>query len=418
MRWEDVSYLGAAALAGGVARAVRRGLPPGWRIRLEARPPEDLEPRWIWLHAVSVGELMLAEGILGWLRDIGHRVHVTTGTPAGSELLQKRLGTWDKGTGQITGGLFPVDDPAGLRPFLSSPPAAFVALETELWPNLLRELAIRNIPRCIVNGRLTARSLGWGGRWMKLAASRLTVVAARDEASAEAFRQLGAPRVALGGNLKADLPAPSPLHDGWGPLRQAWAGAQILVAGNTLEGEEELLVALWQRLRGHCPDLRMILAPRQPKRFQEVAAKFKAQGLRFRRASALWPAEPEPWVTCDLLLLDTLGELPSAYREGTVALVAGGWTWQGGHNPLEPVRWGIPTLIGPGYRNFEDLVAPLEAAGLLVITDSQELEGKVLSMLKQTPARPGSFPIELPFSLRGALNRTCAILADVLPKPR
>ena len=418
MRWEDLSYLGAVTLAGGVARAVQRGLPEAWRVRLAAHPPEDLAPGWLWLHAVSVGELMLAEGVLGWLRDQGHRIHVTTGTPAGLELLKKRLPNWNKGRVQITGGAFPLDDPAGLQAFLEAAPGAFIALETELWPNLLRALADRGIPRVIVNGRLTGRSLDRGGAWMRAAAGRLTAVAARDEASAEAFRSLGAPRVALGGNLKADLPPPSPLHQGWEPLRQAWAMARVLVVGNTVEGEEELLVSTWLRIREQQPDLRMILAPRQPKRFQEVATRFKQQGLRFRRASAEWPVDAEAWKACDVLLLDTLGELSSAYREGTLALVGGGWTWPGGHNPLESVRWGLPTLLGPGFANFEDLVIPLQAAGLLEIVEVQALEEAVLATLEQAPLRPGQALIELPLALRGALGRTCAILKDVLPSPR
>ncbi len=146
MRWEDASYLGAVALAGGVARSVCRGLPTGWRLRLEAAPAEDLEPGWIWLHAVSVGELILAEGVLGWLRDQGYRVHVTTGTPAGLELLRKRLPGWDRGLLRVTGGAFPLDDPQGLGPFLRQKPGAFLALETELWPNLIRQLQERGIP--------------------------------------------------------------------------------------------------------------------------------------------------------------------------------------------------------------------------------------------------------------------------------
>jgi len=418
MRWEDGSYLGAAALAGGLARALRRGLPEGWRLRLEARVPEELGPGWIWLHAVSVGELMLAEGVLGWLRNQGYRVHVTTGTPAGYELLRKRQPVWDKGSGQVTGGAFPLDDPAGLRSFLAAVPAAFIALETELWPNLIRELETRGIPRLIVNGRLTGRSLEKGGAWLRLAASRLTAVAARDEASAEAFRRLGAPQVSLGGNLKADLPPPSPLHAGWELLRKGWAKAGVLVVGNTVEGEEDLLVSAWSGVRQRHPDLRMILAPRQPKRFQAVAARFRQLGLRFRRASEEWPASPESWEGCDLLLLDTLGELPSAYREGTVALVGGGWSWHGGHNPLEPARWGLPTLLGPGFTNFEDLVLPLQEAGKVSVVEAQALEAELLSLLERTPLRPGEALVELPPALRGALGRTCAILQDALPPPR
>jgi 3-deoxy-D-manno-octulosonic-acid transferase len=418
MRWEDLSYLGAVTLVGGLGRAVRRGVPDGWRMRLEAGPPEELPSGWIWLHAVSVGELMLATGVLGWLREQGHRIHVTTGTPAGLELLRKRLPAWNQGGAQITGGAFPLDDPTGLRAFLASPPSAFIALETELWPNLLRTLAVREIPRMIVNGRLTGRSLDRGGAWLRTAAGRLTVVAARDEASAAAFRNLGAPQVTLGGNLKADLPPPSPLHAGWDCLRQAWAKARVLVVGNTVEGEEELLVSTWLRAREHQPELRMILAPRQPKRFQEVATRFKEQGLRFRRASGVWPLAVEPWGDCDVLLLDTLGELPAAYREGTLALIGGGWAWHGGHNPLESVRYGLPTLLGPGFRNFEDLVDPLLEAGLLRVVEAQVLPEAVLSLLERTPLRPGQALIELPTALRGALGRTCAVLKEFLPAPR
>src|SRR5689334_16139476 len=146
----DSSYLAAVAAAGCVARALARGLPANWRLRLEAEGP-DLPAGWIWVQAVSVGELLLAEGILGRLRETGYRVHVTTGTAAGLELLRKRLPGWDKGTGRITGGAFPVDDPRGLSPFFRNLPGAFISLETEIWPNLLRQLDRRGIPACIVN---------------------------------------------------------------------------------------------------------------------------------------------------------------------------------------------------------------------------------------------------------------------------
>ncbi len=417
MDWIDLSYVTAVSLAGAVARALRRGLPAGWRLRLEAAPPEDLPLGWIWIHAVSVGELILADGIIGWLRDQGLRVHVTTGTPAGVELLAKRLPGWDQASSRVSGGAFPVDDPAGLRGFLHHPPAAFIALETELWPNLLRELAAREIPCVIVNGRLTERSLTKGGPWLRRAASRLSLVAARDAESAERFIQLGAPRVELGGNLKADLPAPGPLHEGWERLREAWAPFPVLVAGNTVPGEEALILELWCRARTFAPDLRLILAPRQPKRFPEVGAIFTAAGLRFHCASGIWPQAATAWSQVDVLLLDTLGELPLAYREGTVALVGGGWTWHGGHNPLEPVRWGVPTLVGPGFDNFRDLVEPLQAAGLLRVVGPEALPEALEQGIRGAALRPGfsAEPPRLPEALRGALGRTCHFLKIFLP---
>ena len=414
----DLSYLAAVSLAGAGARACVRGVTESWRVRLEATVPELPAGGWIWLHAVSVGELLLGDGLLSRLRGLGHRIHITTGTPAGLDLLAKRLPAWDAGTGRVSGGAFPLDDPAGLEPFLAHPPAAFVALETELWPNLLRALEAREVPRCIVNGRLTERSLARGGPWLRRAASRLTLVAARDPESGEAFRRLGAPKVELGGNLKADLPPPPPLHAGWTPLRTAWAPFPVLVAGNTLEGEEDLVLSAWEAARAESPGLRLILAPRQPRRFEAVATALLARGLPFRRASGIWPDLPAPWEGVAILLLDTLGELPAAYGEGTLALVAGGWRGLGGHNPLEPVRAGVPTLLGPGFDNFKDLVPPLVTAGGIRVVGETELADAIRTALGTAPLRPVPGAVRLPEALSGALDRTLALLEAHLPSPR
>jgi 3-deoxy-D-manno-octulosonic-acid transferase len=381
-------------------------------------PP--LRAGWIWVQAVSVGELMLAEGILGRLLAAGYRIHVTTGTVAGLELLNKRLPGWDRGTGRVTGGAFPLDDPRGLDAFLRRPPGAFISLETEIWPNLLCQLADRGIPACIVNGRLTERSLGRGRAWMARAASRLSLVAARDEGSVQAFQRLGAPQVVLGGNLKADLPAPRPLHAGWGPLREAWRSDPVLVAGNTLETEEEQVLAVWEQVRAAHPGLRLVLVPRQPRRFPVVADLLQNRGSRFRKASGPWPDSAEAWADTDILLVDTLGELAAAYGEGTLALVGGGWAWTGGHNPLEPVSWGLPTLLGPGFANFEDLVLPLRAAGLVQVVEAADLAAAVSAGLAATPLRPASLgqPVVFPASLTGALEKTWNFITRILPRPR
>lgn len=409
----DFSYLATVALVGAGARACARGLPPGWRLRLEADVPELPAGRWIWLHAVSVGELLLAEGIVARLRDAGHWVHLTTGTPAGLELLAQRLPRWDGGGGRVSGGAFPLDDPAGLEPFFRRPPGAFVALETELWPGLLQTLEARNIPRVVVNGRLTERTLRRESRWLRRAASRLSLVAARDEDNMAAFRRLGAPRVQLGGNLKAGLPPPQALHRGWDALRAGWAGAPVVVAGNTVEGEEDLVLAAWEQARVRVPGLRLILAPRQPRRFAAVAERLAAAGLAHRRASQTWSPDAD-WRGVDVLLLDTLGELPAAYGEGTVALVAGGWAAPGGHNPLEPARAGVPVLIGPGFANFEDLVPPLRAASLLQVVEAGELGAALDRALGTAPLRP-AVPGALPEALSGSLERTLALLEPWLP---
>lgn len=411
----DLSYRLAVSLAGVAARACAGALPQAWRVRLEAEVPELPPGRWVWLHAVSVGELLLAAGLIGRLREAGHRVHVTTGTPAGLELLERRLPTWDQGSGLLSGGAFPLDDPTGLEPFLRQAPGAFIALETELWPGLLEALAARAIPCMVINGRLTEKTtLGWGSSWLRGAAARLSLVAARDEASAASFRQLGAPVVALGGNLKADLPPPGTLHGGWAAVRTAWAGAPVLVAGNTVAGEEEWLLETWAQLRKQVPTLRLILAPRQPRRFDAVADLFTERSIAFHRASRPFPEEGG-WRTQEALLLDTLGDLPAVYAEGTIALVAGGWAAPGGHNPLESVRAGVPTIIGPGYANFSDLVPPLLAAGCLQVVEAGDLAAVILAALAQAPLRSEA-PAPLPDSLVGALERTWTLIAPQLPR--
>ena len=415
MDFTHASYASLVNLAGGAARGMRKALPEGWRLRLEATPPEGLPPgRWIWLHAVSVGELLLAEGLLSRLLGAGHRVHLTTGTTAGAALLQDRLPRWDGGSGLLSGGAFPLDDGAGLKPFFQAPPGAFIALETELWPNLLRALRLRGIPSAVVNGRLTERSRG---PFVGSAVRDLSLVVARDEAGAAAFTSLGARRVAFGGNLKADLPPPPPLHDGWKGLRAAWAQDPVLVAGNTVDGEEALALEAWRAARTSRPGLRLILAPRQPRRFDEGARLLESEGLAFRRASEGWSGE---WKGMEALLLDTLGELPRAYGEGTVALVGGGWRAEGGHNPLEPARFGMPVLIGPGHSNFDDLVSPLLASGALRVVDAASLDVAVQSALEAAPLRPPFSPETPPpglSGLLGALDRTWSLLEPLLPSP-
>ena len=415
MDFTHASYASLVNLAGGAARGMRKALPEGWRLRLEAAPPEGLPAgHWIWLHAVSVGELLLAEGLLSRLLGAGHRVHLTTGTMAGAALMGERLPRWDGGTGRLSGGAFPLDDGAGLKPFFSAPPGAFVALETELWPNLLRALKLRGIPSAVVNGRLTERSRG---PFISSAVRDLSLVVARDEAGAAAFTALGAHRVAFGGNLKADLPPPPPLHAGWEGLRAAWAADPVLVAGNTVDGEEMLILDAWRAARATWPGLRLILAPRQPRRFDEAARTLAAEGLAFRRASEGWEGG---WQGAEALLLDTLGELPRAYGEGTVALVGGGWRAEGGHNPLEPARFGMPTLIGPGHANFDDLVAPLRELRAVRVVEEAGLQGSLRSALEEAPLRPAFSPEDPPpglASLLGALDRTWSLLEPLLPSP-
>jgi len=408
-------YLAAVSIAGPLGRIFSWCLPKSFRVRLLAKTPDMRGPNWIWLQAASIGELLLAVGLLEKLREANLRVHITTGTKAGMELLKKRLSAWDGGRGLFTGGSFPLDDPRGLKSFFEAPPSLFIALETEIWPNLFLKLESRGIPICILNGRLSARTMGSAFLpLLRRAARRISLVAARDMESANRYKSLGAPNVVLGGNLKADAPPPTALHDGWKLLKVGWAGLPVLVAGNTVEGEEGIVVAAWEKTKRKFPELRLIVAPRQPRRFEEVAKWLDKTGLSYRRASHTFDIGTDNWRETQILLLDTMGELAAAYGLGSVALVGGGWLWHGGHNPMEPLFLGVKTIIGPNYSNFEDLVQPLLEADCIAIAKADELAEAVQSLLQDG----GPNAAKIPDALKGCLEKTWGHLLPFLPKDR
>jgi len=401
------------SFAGLLGRFFSWCLPKSFRVRLEVKVPDMRGPSWIWLQAASVGELLLAAGLLEKLREAGLRTHITTGTKAGMELLEKRLPIWDGGRGLFTGGGFPLDDRRGLKSFFETPPSLFVALETEIWPNLFLELESRGVPICIINGRLSTRTTGSAFLpLLRRAARRISLVAARDMESAGRYRFLGATNVVLGGNLKADAPPPLALHDGWNALKNGWQGLPVLVAGNTVEGEEDIVVAAWEKVKRKFSRLRLIVAPRQPKRFEEVARWLDKTGLPCRRASLPFDIGADKWRETQILLLDTMGELAAAYGLGSVALVGGGWLWHGGHNPMEPLFWGVQTIIGPNYSNFEDLVRPLLEAGCIAIAKTDELAETIQCFLQNG----GPNAAKIPDALKGCLEKTWGHLLPFLPE--
>ncbi|MDR2562088.1 MAG: hypothetical protein LBC63_10015 [Holophagales bacterium] len=406
-------YLAAVSIAGLLGRIFSWCLPKSFRVRLQAKAPDMRGPSWIWLHAASVGELLLAVGLLKKMREANLRVHITTGTKAGMELLEKRLPAWDDGKNLFTGGGFPLDDPRGLKSFFEAPPSLFIALETEIWPNLFLKLESRGIPICILNGRLSARTMGSAFiPFIRRAARRISLVAARDIESANRYKLLGGPNVVLGGNLKADAAPPTALHNGWKLLKTGWQGLPVLVAGNTVEGEEGIIMAAWEKAKKEFPSLRLIVAPRQPRRFEEVAKWLDKMGLPYRRASLPFDTGADNWRETQILLLDTMGELAAAYGLGNVALVGGGWLWHGGHNPMEPLFLGVKTIIGPNYSNFEDLVQPLLEAGSIAIAKADELAETIQRLLQDG----GPNAAIIPDALKGCLEKTWGHLLPFLPR--
>ncbi len=346
---------------------------PPWSDRFARRLP-PAEGGGLWIHAVSVGEVEVARRLIDELdQDLSTGPIVLTSTTAtGLALARKNLA--DRATILPT----PIDLPGPVgRVFDALRPRALVLVETELWPEMLHQAGRRGIPVFIVNARLSDVSFR---RYRRVAGALrpllkpLSLVLTRDETDAERFKDLGieSDRVTVGGNVKFDLEADRrPLE--WDEEIASWAaGRPVVVAGSTLEGEEQLVLDAVETLVGS--DGRrplVILAPRHPERFDAVAHLVSERGLMLIRRSRL----PDGVMAiADVFLLDTIGELAQAFRHGAVAFIGGSLVPSGGHNPLEPAAWGVPVLSGPWVANFEEIYREMVAAGAVrLVADSQAL---------------------------------------------
>ncbi len=328
----------------------------GWKM-----PQTALSGRPLWIHAVSVGEVLAAKPIFLALRAVRPDlpIIVSTVTVTGQALAQKELG------GAELIFYFPFDWAFCVRRFLETiAPKAVVLLETELWPNFLHECSKHRIPVVIANGRISDKSMrryrlvpGFTGRMLG-DISEFGVQSASDK---RRFRLLGAAedRIRVTGNLKFDFPVPD-LKQQAGILEMVQGalgvsdGDAIIVAGSTMKGEETLLLDAFEAVRQALPSARLILAPRHPERFDEVAEIMKSRGLAYRRRSQIGSGCSG---TCPVLLLDTIGELRSVYALASVALIGGSFLPFGGHNPLEPAALGKAVVFGPEMSNFREIAS-------------------------------------------------------------
>lgn len=340
----------------------------------------------LWLHAVSVGEVLAVSRLVGELDRAfpGHRLVVSTTTRTGQSLARERFGAQR---------VFycPLDLPWAVRAYLRAlRPQMLILAETEFWPNLLNGCFRRNIPVAVVNARISDRS--WPRYqmlrrlWQPLL-GRLACVLAQSEVDAQRLRALGcAPeRVSVAGNLKFDVRA-AQQAEATRLLTARAQGLRLLVAGSTLEGEEAALLDAWPRLLAAHPHLAMVLAPRHPERFASVAALLENHGAPWLRRSA-WQTQPDGALQPGMiLLLDTIGELASVYSLASVAFVGGSLVAAGGHNPLEPAQFGVPIVMGPNYANFRAITDDLRAHHALRTASQQELAATLMELLDDRAA--------------------------------
>jgi len=386
-----LSWPVALLLSPWVAYRALRGRLPGFGQRLGLITPVVAPPSSpvIWLHAVSLGEVKAAGPLLERLRASYPqlRVVMTTSTRTGWQAARDTL-LPDETV------LFPPFDLAWIcRRFLRRiRPQAVLVMETELWPNLFREVKRLGAPLLLVNGRISDRAFprykATRFFWRRVLAQPDTVLA-QSHCDAERFLALGAdpPKVRVAGNIKyAIRPSFAPIVPKLRAVAEQAAAGPILVAGSTMPGEEKFLLAALRELGREFPRLWMILAPRHPERFEAVAEEVQASGIPLVRRSQL-DSKTIPQLP-GVLLLDTTGELGSVYELATVAFVGGTLVPTGGHNILEPACFGKPIVIGPSMTNFQEI-----ADAFLHDNQSRDRKGAVAF---PSPDREGGVSLEIP----------------------
>ena len=335
-------------------RLRRRGAAePGYRFRLSERlglyPGRPPMPGALWLHAVSLGETRAAVPLVEALRAARPelRLLLTHGTATGRAAGRKLLHDVD---GQVW---LPFDTPGATRRFLRHfQPSVGVLMETELWPNLMREAVRAAVPVVMANARLSERSAARGERLALLmhpAATRLALVLAQTADDARRLRDAGAPQVLVSGNLKFDVTPPPQLTAQGLQWRQALR-RPVVLAASTREGEEGGLLAAWSALP--VPRPLLLLVPRHPQRFDEAATLVRMQGLSVTYRSSWAEQPPAEAAAADVWLGDSLGEMPVYYGCADVALLGGSFAPLGGQNLIEAAACGCPVVMGPHTFNF------------------------------------------------------------------
>jgi 3-deoxy-D-manno-octulosonic-acid transferase len=377
----------------------------------------------IWIHAVSVGEVLTARALVSDLKSRYPRLRLflSTTTIAGQQVARRNL--------QNVDGIFyfPFDFAFIVRRTLNLvKPRAFVMMETEIWPNLLRICRDRGVKTVVINGRISSRSYP-RYRLIKLFFRHVLADVDRfcmqSEESARRLIDLGADPaiVSVTGSLKFDS-LQLPLSVAHGKPRERVLRffrlsnkRVVLVAGSTVRGEETAVLRAFTRIKTLMPSALAILAPRQPERFGEVERLVRDAGFVTARRSDL-PIDSEP--RAEVIVLDSLGELAQLYQLATAVFVGGSLVDNGGHNILEPAIFGKPIVFGPHMQNFKEIADAFLSNGAAVqVHTDRELEEVMLALVTDPVrrARLGAAARALVEANRGAKDKTLAVIADILP---
>ena len=354
------------------------GTSPRLRAYVAGVPPRHV----VWIHAVSVGEVLAASRFVAELDEAlepGWKVVISTTTRTGQTLARQRFG-------EDRVFYMPLDFAFSVRAYLRLlRPAAVVLMESEIWPRFLWECEHAAVPVAVVNARVSDRSFARGRKVKALwghVLRRVSLWLAQSGEDARRLVAMGAREASVQstGNLKYDVRAvaDNAMQQRIGSLL---GESRLVVAGSTLPGEEAALLEMWPAVHRNSPDVALLLAPRHPERFDEVTDLVRKSGSPFFRCSQLTQAT-EPIFGGTILILDTIGDLAAIYRLATVAFVGGSLVPRGGHNPLEPAQFGVPVLMGSSVENFRSIVEKLQTAGALVCEkDPAALEQDLMELL-------------------------------------
>jgi 3-deoxy-D-manno-octulosonic-acid transferase len=369
----------------------------------------------IWVHAVSVGEVLAVSELVNQLRQRfqNYRVVVSTTTSTGRKLAAKHFG-------EDNVFYFPLDFAFAIRPYLSVlRPRLIVLAETEFWPNFLRLAQASDARVAVVNARISDRSRPGYRRFrriLKRVLLNVDLFLAQTAEDASRLSDIGAPgdRVQVSGNLKFDVSAPDPPPI-VGSLRsnfQQTGARPVVVCGSTVEGEEGLLLRAFENVLASHPRTVMILAPRRPERFGEVAQLLEQLGIRFWRRS-LWSGDA---IAGGVFLVDTIGELASLYALADVAFVGGSLVPRGGHNIIEPAQHGVAIMVGNHTENFRDIVALFESRNGVRVVGAAEFPLVLMDLLSNEGERIalGRRGAETLRSQMGATEKTLRALEQLL----
>lgn len=386
--------------------------------------PKELRRRWlrekfgylprtkssIWIHAVSVGEVSASVPLLNKLRAEYPQFNLilSTITDTGQKVA---LAKAPEGTTVV---YLPFDLKNILdRAIRRAKPKAFLVMETELWPNIFRTFSLRRVPVLVVNGRISEKSVSGYRKisfFMKKVFSYVGAFCMQGQVDADRISSIGAEKnkVSVVGNFKFDMGVAGEIPVWTGCLGRG----PVIVAGSTHRGEEELILAACTENMTFFPDLKLILAPRHPERFEEVEDILKKSGTSYVRRTRTDISAPQ---RASVVLLDTIGELSAVYGAADIAIMGKSFKDEGGQNPLEPAFWGKPIICGPHMENFP-FIKDFYREGAAFEVEAAALPKKIKELLvaPEKAKAAGRKARELYVRNSGAVYRAMAIIRQLI----